>query len=510
MPAGVILLLFGTVSYALTLRFDLWTALHVVLGAALTSSGILLDFRGFRRSVASRGTRERVRALTGTFLFGGILVGGNLLVARHPWRYDATENKIHTLTPKTEALLSGLQDPVEILAFLEPGDPARKDLELLLGRYAARSAQLTWKLVDAEREPQLADQLGVRRQGTVVARARGNTAQAEPDAGGIGEGTVSNLILKVTRPGPKTLYFLTGHGEPGLDDASEAEGLGRLAKALEGETFVARPLLLAGSASVPDDAVALLAVGPRKPLFPQEAAQISAYLERGGRVLFLLDPGVDAGVAGVLADYRITLGDDMIVDQQEVPLFGARLGLNPIVGDFLPHPVTRRFQERIVLLQARSVDVATEGGITGVEAHAIAETGRESWAEHAYREMERTGSVAQDPEDAPGPIAVAAASSIEATEGNDGAGSRLVVVGDSDFAINANLDAFFNREFLLRVVEWLAGRDDLVAEGPHGLRPSRLEMTESDFRTLFRLGVLLLPEVLLIFGIAVWRRRRSL
>jgi len=67
--------------------------------------------------------------------------------------------------------------------------------------------------------------------------------------------------------------------------------------------------------------------------------------------------------------------------------------------------------------------------------------------------------------------------------------ARLVVLGDADLARNANLDTYFNREFLLNAVQWLAGDDALIAERPRGLRPSRLEMTDVEMRRLFRFSV---------------------
>src|SRR6185436_3473212 len=68
----------------------------------------------------------------------------------------------------------------------------------------------------------------------------------------------------------------------------------------------------------------------------------------------------------------------------------------------------------------------------------------------------------------------------------------LLVMGDADLAGNENLSAFFNREFLLNAVQWLVGDEQLIAERPKGLRPSRLDMTQEDFSTLFRLGVVVL------------------
>jgi ABC-type uncharacterized transport system involved in gliding motility auxiliary subunit len=94
----------------------------------------------------------------------------------------------------------------------------------------------------------------------------------------------------------------------------------------------------------------------------------------------------------------------------------------------------------------------------------------------------------------------------------DGAGkdARIVVIGDADIARNGGVTRYFNLEFLGNALLWLSGGEELIAEPAKGLRPSRVEMTEADYRNLFRLGVLLVPEALLIVGIAVWWRRRSL
>lgn len=501
--AGIVMFLFGVISYAVGQRFDRWTAIHLVGGVLLLALGVTRNLAGLKRTVTARGTRERAQALVSAAVFGGILVAANVLAVRHPWRYDATENKIHTLSDQSVSVARGLAEPVELLAFFQTGDPGREAVEELLGRYAAASSKLTWRLVDPVRDPGLTEQLGVHERGVVLARAGKRTAQTAGDpGGGIGEGAVTNLLIKVTRPGPKVACFLTGHGEPALADRESPMGLFELQEALKAENFETRELFLATAAKVPDDAALVILAGPRKALLPHEEEELRGYLSRGGRALLLLEPGVDAALSPVLVDYRVALGDDMIVDEQESPIFGARLGIDPVVDDFPSHPITKSFKERIVLFGARSVDARQEGGVEGASAQVVARAGDKSWAESGYKEMLATNRVAKDASDRNGPIPVAVA----ATAGK----ARLLVMGDADLAGNENLSAFFNREFLLNAVQWLVGDEQLIAERPKGLRPSRLDMTQEDFSNLFRLGVLLLPEALLILGLGVWWRRRSL
>lgn len=503
---GVVLFLFGLASYGFTGVFDVWTGVHVAGGGVLIAAGALSNLARFRRSVVSRGTRERARAVAGAVLFAAILVAANVFATRHPWRWDATEAKVHTLDEKTRAALDGLTAPVELLAFFTTGDRAREPVEELLGRFAASSrGRLTWRFVDPERDPQLAEQLSVKAHGVLVARAGTATALSSGDgAGAFGEGEVTRLILKVARPEPRIAYVLTGHGEAAYDDLETPEGLGLFARALAAENVTVRPLLLSAAAEVPSDATLVVVAGPSKPLLAHEVDALRAYLGRGGRLLAMLDPGAAPGIEPLLADYRIEARDDMIVDREEIPFLGARLGLDVIVDDFPAHPVTRGFRERILVGQARSLVPRESGGVPGADVRVIARTRPSAWAERDWREALRTGRVAQDPTDGAGPVAVALAAT--ASEGK----SRMVVVGDSDLARNAIAQRYFNAEFLTNAVLWLAGSEDLIAEPAKGLRASRLDMTEADYRTLFRFGVLLVPEALLVLGLAVWWRRRSL
>lgn len=517
--AGLVLFLFGVVSYAITGVFDLWTAVHVAGGGALLAAGVGLDFAGLRRRVTSVGTRQRAQAASGTVLFAGIVIAVNILAARYPWRFDVTEKKIHTLSVQTRNVLSGLDRSVELLAFVSTADPSRGPIGDLLARYGAFSPKVRWRFVDPEREPDVADRHGVRRQGVLAASAGEMSAQSSGDsATGITEGVVTNLILKVTRPGPRGVYFISGHGEASVEEAQSEDGAAFLAELCRRENFEVKPLLLSATRGIPDDAVVVVVAGPRKPFLPAETSALRQWSGAGGRLLLLLDPGVEAGLEDLLADLRLALGDDMIVDTEQIPFLGARLGLDPIVEDFPPHAISRDFKERIVLSQARSVEAKTDGGLPGVTASVVARTRPSSWAAADWRSILDSGQVNRREADRPGPVAVAAASETEADRGSeapDPAGSsrkkiRAVLVGDSDFARNERLAAYFNREFLLNSLQWLAGNDDLVAEGPKGFRPSSLDMTEADYRNLFRFAVLLLPELLLIVGLAVGWRRRAL
>lgn len=508
--AGTVLLLFGVLSFALSGQFDLWTAVHVAGGGTLLIASLASNLAGVRRTLSARGTGERAQAATGAVVFGALLVALNVLVARFPKTWDATENKVYTLTERTSAVVSGLKQPVELVGFFPASDRSRDALADLMKRYAALGPNVAFRFVDPEKEPQLADQFGVTRQGTLAARSGSEKAQINADAsGGFGEGEITTLILKVSRAGGKRIYAITGHGEPDVADVSTPTGFGRLAMMLKDDGVALLPLLLATEPKIPEDAAAVILAGPVKPLLPHELDALRAYLARGGRLLAMINPGTGDDLAPLLADYRLTLDDDMIVDQEEVAFLGARLGLDPLVEEFPPHPITRGFKQRIIFSQARSLTIRVDGGVAGVVVQPLAKTHDSAWGESSWRDMMATGRVARGDEDQAGPLVVAATSATKIATDADKE-SRLVVVGDSDWSVNGNLGGFFNKEFLANVLHWLTGSEDLIVGPAKTLRTSRLDMTVADQRNLFRFGVLLLPEVLLIGGVVAWLRRKAL
>jgi len=106
--AGTVLLLFGLLAFAFSGNFDLWTAVHVAGGGILVSAALATNLGEVLRAVAAQGTRQRAAAVTGTLVFTALLVTINVLAARFPKTWDATESKVYTLGDKTASILGGL------------------------------------------------------------------------------------------------------------------------------------------------------------------------------------------------------------------------------------------------------------------------------------------------------------------------------------------------------------------------------------------------------------------
>jgi hypothetical protein len=85
-------------------------------------------------------------------------------------------------------------------------------------RYAALAPGLTFRFVDPEKEPQGRRPIRRHATGTCGTKRNGEGADRGRCLRRVREGEITSLVLKVSRPGGKRIYAITGHGEPELTD----------------------------------------------------------------------------------------------------------------------------------------------------------------------------------------------------------------------------------------------------------------------------------------------------
>ena len=470
-------------------------------------------------------------------------------------RFDWTGSKLYSLSEKTGGVLAGLDRDVAVTVFLQPGsslfDPVREVLE----RYAAKSARVQLRFVDPERNlvevQRLVDRYQLSGLDVVVFEAGDDrrvvdtSKLADWDYSGLqmgaqptmtafkGEEAFTGAILELVEARKPRVLFTTGHGERGLDDAGN-EGLSRVRQLLGDENLELESWSSLGQPEVPADADLVVIAGPRVALLPPELAALDRYLERGGRLLALLDPelaesgGVaPTGLEGFLAERGVALGSDVVVDPSAtLPFFGAETIFVRASG---AHEIVRSLEQAeypVIVALARSVRPAPAPP-PGLEARPLLETGSEGWGE---TDLERLGAVARGEGDLAGPVPVAVAVGAkeagaglpdeeELLEGGEPAPPapapagaapkwRLVVVGDSDFATNAQLANAGNPTLLANAFNWLLARENLLGIGPKRPEQVRLSLTPGQLSAVTWLALAGLPGLAVAAGVTVWLRRR--
>lgn len=505
---GVVLLLFAGIAALITRVRTNVDLLYVVVNGLAGLFGVVAYLSSgvdqVRDAVSQRSTRYGANAIAMSLAFLGVLGVVNYLAARSDRRVDLTEQHAFSLSPQSASVVKALTKPLEVQAFVEGG--ISPELADLLQLYARESKDFTFQLIDPDKQPELAERYQIKTYNTVRFQyGDESTTITQPS-----EENITNAIIKVTRTAQKMICFVEGHGEPDLDDAQGPTGLASFKQALTNENYQVKKILLASMETVPTDCTVTVVIGTEKPYLPSEITALRAYIDGGGRALFMLAPRKGPELVPLLTDLGIQVGNDIVVDQVVRLFQGPALGLAPLVNTYGAHEITKDFRQRTVFPMTRSVKAAT-GTKAGVTATELAKTSPSSWAETDVAGIFDRSEASLDPStDTKGPVAVAGVAELDLKGMGKAAGgtARIAVYGSSEFAGNREIDGtYYNRDLLLNTVGWLVGQSDLVSVRPRGVRASRVQFTADQYTVIFYLSVLLVPQVLLIAGLAVWWRR---
>lgn len=499
---GLVLIIAGLIIYSLTTVMARTVYLPLLLGALLLIVSIALQFRELKEGLTSRSAKFGSNALLMILILFGILVVVNIFAVRFSWRFDTTAARQFSLAEQTRNVLKSLDKDVSIIGFFKSGDEAFT--KELLTEYAHHSDRLHFEFSDPDKKPGLAKKYQVNSYGTLIIKADGKEERIEKSE----EQLLTNAIIKVTREGRKKLYFSSGHGEKNPD--SEApDGLSTARKALIDENYEIASIVLARESAIPADCSLLAVVGPRTGLFANEKALIGEYLEKGGKLMVLLDPASHDSWTELLGEWGFRIGRDIVVDASG---FGQLFGTGPtmpIVSQYEEHTITRDFNLMTFFPEARSVSRA-KNSPSGLEFKEIGKSSARSWAETSpINGVEQI--TFDEGKDLPGPVTLFASAEVAqtSTAAREKTGkTRVLVFGDSDFAGNSHFNTQGNGNLFQNGVSWLAEEEDLISVRARSPEDRRIAITQTQSRALLYLGVIILPLAIFLAGIAVYRKRR--
>jgi ABC-type uncharacterized transport system involved in gliding motility auxiliary subunit len=495
-----------------------WTTIATILaiaGAALILVFVAGNWAGVKGVAGSRSTAYGANLALVALLLIAILAIINVLGSRHHKRFDLTHSGMFSLAGQTVSLLQGLDKDVKALAFFRENSGEKNAVEDLLNEYSFVSNKFDVQFIDPDKSPGITKTYGVTEYGTVILES-GDKVERITQGGQTAEEHVTNALLKVVREGRKKIYFVEGHGEADIADAGRT-GYSGAKTSLETQNYEVEKLFLMREEEIPDDCSLLVLAGPEKELLETEMAAIERYVDRAGKVLFMLDPNPSAGMLGFFEQWEVRVGEDVVVDVSPAGrLFGVDEFM-PMAMSYPAHPITEGFNVATLFPYARSVSVG-EQKAGGISAQTFVETGAQSWAETGPV----TGEIAFDPDtDIRGPVSLAVAITVDVTDAvadtaapmegegdSEPAMARLVVIGDSEFANNSFLKFSGDEDFFLNVVSWLAEEEDLISIRPKDPEDRRVNLTAKQTRIVMYLTLLVLPLCVLGLGVGVWVKRR--
>lgn len=495
-------------------------------GGAAWTLAVALSWRELKRYLQRRSARYGMNAFVLSFLVGVILLLVAFVADRHTWRADFTANREFSLSDKSRRVLQGIRKRVDVHVFFDRSsrDAARDQLE----EYTRRNRLVRVHIDDLNKEPEQAERYGVNSFGTIVFDAGDKIERIQA----LGEEDITNALIKVSRPGKKKVYFMTDHGEKDITSKSIA-GYAAVAEALRRENYDPQALSLQGRTAVPPDCEVLIVAGAKSRYLDAEIAAIRLYMQAGKRALFLFDPRYECGLEGYVGLWGVKVGNDRVVDPSPTGQLMGRGPLVPLVNRYGVHSITKQFKLPTYFESVRSV--RQNNFYTGeAESAVLAFTSGESWADG---DVESAKVQFGDENDVAGPVPIAMAvrldvkgkarelepalsyhnpnasaqeaEALQAAGAASGTESRLVVVGDSDFASNRNFPDMGNGNFFLNCIAWLAQDEDLIAVRPKDPDLRRVSLTKAELGVMNLLAIGVLPALVAALGMFVTLRRRG-
>jgi len=511
----------GLVLVAVAIRFgfpakEQWAYYLAWAGLVCVLAYSLSQWREVAKVFSRRQARYGTLAATSVLVVLGILVAINYIGAKQNKRWDVTANKQFSLADQSKNVLAKLDSPMQVMVFAQEPEFARYQDKMKEYEYASK--KISTEYIDPDKKPTIAKQNQIQQYGTIVFNYKGRTERVTSD----NEQDITNGIIKVVTGQQRKVYFTQGHGEKD-NGSAERDGYNGIAGALGRENYGVDKLVVAQQGAVPDDAAVVLVAGPRTDFFPPEIDALKKYLTKGGKLLLALDPPDKAdsppltNLIALAHDWGMDVGNDVVVD---VSGMGRLIGTDasvPVAANYPSHAITQRFNFITAFPLARSVTVVT-GGVNGHTAQSFVETSPRSWAETDIKGLLTSGQVALDESkgDKKGPVSIAAAVSATVTPSDSEAAkadaakpeTRVVVIGDSDFAANAGLGIQGNKDLFMNIVGWLSQQENLISIRPKEPDDRRITLTATQQTNIIWLSLLIIPACIFGTGVYTWWRRR--
>jgi ABC-type uncharacterized transport system involved in gliding motility auxiliary subunit len=321
------------------------------------------------------------------------------------------------------------------------------------------------------------------------------------------EQEITSALVRLANPEDRKVYFLIGHGERDIEETGDS-GFSEVRSALEAKNYEVATLNLLVDPQIPDDALAVVVAGPTLPLTAEEGQLLSTYLDGGGALILLQQPRVETRFgdtsdpleAYLSQSWGITPADDLVIEPRSQNFIFA------IAFSYADHAITSRMQNLAAYFPAARSLTVTPLADALVSQTSLAFSSEYAWGETDLGFLDtQTQPEFDEATDAAGPLALAAVAE------NATAGSRVVVIGDSDFASNQYFYQLGNGDLIVNSIDWAAGQENLISLTP---KPATQRLVVPPSTQVMALIILttvgIMPGSVVVLGVWVWwtRRRR--
>ena len=426
-------------------------------------------------------------------------------------RFDITQSQRNSLSDTMQTMLKKLDKPIDVTAYVPDDAVVRKNLKQLIEQYKIYHKDINLEFVNPDLDPARAEKDGIAYSGQLLLKY----GDKKETINSVDEQNVLNVLQRLSREKERIIIFLEGHDEASpLND--KPNGMSKLSEVLSKKGFNLQPHNILRTQSIPDNASFVVIASPKKEYLETEVDLISKYIEQGGNLLWLHEPGEIFGLDNIEQQLGLELQVGTLLDanQDLQRMLGIQHPAAIAIIDYGPSELTTDLAAHTLFPFATTVERDLDGDPEGENSfwkyQPILTTLITSWLESG----DIQGNVKFDDEaDKAGPLAIGMTLKREnITAVNPDTKvipeQRIVVLGDSDFMRNNYIGQGSNLELSSNIFNWLSADDELLSIKNNVAVGTRLNLTKAG-----RIGLTLLwlglPLALFCFGLWRWIRRRN-
>jgi len=408
--------------------------------------------------------------------------------------WDVTLNGRNSLSEGGIAQLRKLKTPVEVTVYAGASTRIGDAVKAFFAPYQRLKPDLKIRFIDPDEQPTLARDAGIQQPGEAVVQI----GKRSDHLRSYNEAVFINLLARLARDQDRLVMYLDGHGERKLEGEANFD-YGQFGRQLASRGFQSAPLNLALAQEVPNNVSVLVLSSPRVDLLPAEQAKLKHYVERGGNLLWLVEPAPLHGLQPLSEQLGIVLSPGTIIDPQ-----AQQKNVDPTIAIGAAyaehHPLLQNFNLLTVFPLAREVTAQEDG--SDWRATQLIQVAARGWVETGALDQPLAFNQGRDKQ---GPLNIAVA--LERTV-NDRT-QRAVVIGNENFLSNQYIGNGGNLDLGINSINWLAGDENQIAIQARATRDAQILLSDNTKLGMVIVFALLLPLGLLGAGIWVWWRRRK-
>ena len=431
------------------------------------------------------------------------------------WTADWTATNRNTLSTPTQSLLRTLDKPLKFVFYIPDDSGLQAQIQKLVSKYQRVKADTSVEFVNPDLDPQRAKQDGIRYAGQVLLQVGDRREIVES----VTETSLLQALQRMSRDGERLVIFLEGHGE--RDPlATQTNGLSQLVDQLEKKGFKVQPHHLVRTQNIPDNASFVVIAAPQQDLLAGEVAILKQYVEQGGNLLWLQDPGSLHGLQPLENVLGLKIYSGTVIDANQD--LQAMLGINhpavvPVV-DYSDSDITTSLQGAQTLFPfatevTRDPQASPQTGALVWDMQDLLTTLPASWLETSGV-LEGNVKFDENSDDQPGPLTIGMALTRTLAAPSDKANAparqqRVVVIGDSDFLLNSFIGQVANLDLATNVFNWLSEDDKLLSVPANPAHDTQINLDKISAFVMAGFFLVLLPLGLIAAGSVIWWRRRK-